>query len=80
MKWIFISSVFMKLVRFISPRQRLGDIKHKTCFIKTVWNEIHFRPYLYGNMSDKVEKHKVEGQMGEKSYYYQMLYINITLF
>ena len=34
----------MKLVAcFISPRQRLGDIKHTTRFINTVWNENSFQ-------------------------------------
>ena len=37
-------TVFMKLVMcFISPRQRLRDIKHTTRFINTVWNENSFQ-------------------------------------
>ena len=42
-------TVFMKLVAyFISPRQRLGDVKHTTRFINTVWNENSFQIlYIY---------------------------------
>ena len=37
-------TVFMKLVVcFISPCQRLGDIKNTTRFINIVWNEISFQ-------------------------------------
>ena len=48
-------TVFMKLiVCFISPRQRLGDIKHTTHFINTVWNENSFQIlYLYRIWNEK---------------------------
>ena len=40
-------TVFMKLVAyFISPRQRLGDIKHTTRFMNTVCTENSFQ-YIY---------------------------------
>ena len=41
-------TVFMKIVCFISPRQRLSDIKHTTHFINYVWNENSFQiPYIF---------------------------------
>ena len=49
-------TVFMKLVMcFISPCQRLGDTKHTTRFINTVWNENSFQilnscPHLWENV------------------------------
>ena len=40
LKWIFIHTVFMKLVvHSISSSLLLGDIKHPTRFINTIWNE-----------------------------------------
>ena len=44
-------TVFMKLVVcFISPRQRLGDMKHTTRFINTLWNENLFQILYFHNI------------------------------
>ena len=56
-----LHTVFMKLVvYFISPRQMLGDIKHTTRFINTMymyrmkWNEMRSYMYALGNESTLV--------------------------
>ena len=47
-------TVFMKrVVCFISPRQRLGNIKHTTRFMNTVWNENSFQNLYFWHSAGK---------------------------
>ena len=48
LKWIFISYGVYETCVFISPRQRLGDIKTRNSFHKYLWNENSFQIlYIY---------------------------------
>ena len=48
MNFQFIRYLWKLVAYFTSPRQRLGDIKHTTRFINTVWNENSFQIlYIY---------------------------------
>ena len=76
LKWIFILKGIYeaRCVFYISPCQRLWDIKHTTRFINAVWNENSFlNQILYIYQFDSLTMYQVDGS--GKLGYTEFLYL-----